>query len=76
VSKKSSASLSVALHPSQSLNWNNPKQPCSIRLLLYTPLGGSRGGKKLSDNRIIGHNNPKRAWSKDQKLQGGKMWLR
>jgi hypothetical protein len=35
-SRNSSASLSVVLRPLQSLNWNNPKPPCSIRLLLHT----------------------------------------
>src|ERR1700676_278227 len=30
------ANLSVDLRPLQSLNWNNPKPPCLIRLLLHT----------------------------------------
>jgi hypothetical protein len=34
--RHSNASLSVVLRPLQSLNWNNLKQPCSIRLLLHT----------------------------------------
>ncbi len=52
MSKNSNASLSVALRTSQSLNWNDPKRPCSIRLLLHIRGGATRTASQGSSHGI------------------------